>query len=162
MFFAFLIMIMVDEQQRFWISFGFWGATSGRLGASSGPLRGVLGRLGSVLGRLGGALGASWDVLGGKTVLVPSWSRFGAVLEASWRRLGDVLGRLGSVMGAPCGPLRGFLGRLLWLLERLGVSRRHLVCDFHTRKWLHDLQNYVKYDSRLGTTYKSNKIAFRS
>ena len=27
------------EQQRFWISFGFWGATWGRLEASWGPLR---------------------------------------------------------------------------------------------------------------------------
>ena len=64
------------------------------------------------VGRLGGILGESWDVLGGKTVLEPSWSRFGAVLEASWRRLGDVLGRLGSVLGASCGLFRGFLDRL--------------------------------------------------
>ena len=83
------------------------------------------------------APGASWGVLGGKTVLEPSWSRFGAVLEASWRRLGDVLGRLGSVLGASCGPLGGFLGRLVGLLGRLGASWRHLVLDFHTKRWLH-------------------------
>ena len=74
-------------------------------------------------------------------------------------------------MGASCGPLRGFLGRLVWLLERLGASWSHLVRDFHGKKWLHvslasempffngsllnfssnfDLQNYVKYDSRSG------------
>ncbi len=167
-----------------------WGILEhfGCLGASSGHLRGVSGRLGSVVGRLGGilgaswgrlgtllgrlgrVLGASWGVLGGKTVLESSWSRFGAVLEASWRRLGDVLGRLGSVLGASCGPLRGFLGRLVGLLEHLGAFRRYLVRDFPTKRWLHvspaseipflnrflliscssfDLQNYVKYDSRL-------------
>ena len=90
-------MIMVDEQQRFWISFDFWVATSGRLGASSGPLRSVLGRLGSVLG--------------GKTVLEPFWSRPGSVLEASWGRLGASWKRLGGVLwaswgflGPSCGP----------------------------------------------------------
>ena len=84
-----------------------------------------------VLGRLGGVLGPSWYVLGGKTVLEPSWSRFGAVLEASWRRLGDVfLGRLGSVLGASCGRLGGFLGRLVGLLRRLRASWSHLVFDF--------------------------------
>ena len=60
----------------------------------------------------------------------PSWSRFGAVLEASWKRLGDVLGRLGSVLGASCGRLRGFLGRLVGLLGRLRASWSHLVLDF--------------------------------
>ena len=110
-----------------WFPFvGFWG-----------PLRGVLERLGRVLGRLGGILGASWDVLGGKTVLESPWSCFGAVLEASWRRLGDVLGRLGSVLGAACGPLRGFLARLVGHLGRLGASWKHLVRVFHTKRWLH-------------------------
>ena len=58
MFFAFLIMIMVNEQQRFWISL-----VSGVL------LEGVLGRLGGLLGAswsgledLRGVLGASWGV----------------------------------------------------------------------------------------------------
>ena len=49
----------------------------------------------------------------------------------------DVLGRLGSVLGASCGPLGGFLGRLVGLLGRLGASWRHLVLDFHTKRWLH-------------------------
>ena len=87
-------MIIVDEQQRFGISFDFWGATSGCLGASSGPLRGVLGRLGSVLGclrgglgRLGGVSGASWDVLG----RLGRQNRVGAVLEPFWNRPGSVL-----------------------------------------------------------------------
>ena len=81
------------------------------------------------IGRLGGFLGASWGVLGGKTVLEPSWSRLGTVLEASWKRLGDVLGRLGSVLGASYGRLGDFLGRLVGLLGRLGASWSHLVLD---------------------------------
>ena len=146
-----------------------------------GLLRSVLGRLrdgvlGAFLGRLRGILGR---LKRQKTVLEPFWSCPGSVLEASW----DVLGRLGSVFGASCGTLRGFLGRLVWLLEPPGASWRHLVRDFQTKKWLHvslafelpvfngflfncssnfDLQNYVKYDSRLGKTYTSNKIDFRS
>ena len=103
------------------------------LGRLSGPLRGLLGRLGSVLGRLGGVLGASLHVLAGKTVLEPFWSRPGSILEASWGRLGQSWKRLGT----SCGPLRGFLGRLVWLLERLGASWRHLVRDFCGKKWLH-------------------------
>ena len=124
--FAFLIMIMVDEQQRFWISFGFWRATSERPGASSGPLRGVLGRLGSVLG-------ASWDRLGTSWEAKPSWSRLGAVLEPSWKRLGGVLGTSWAVLEASWGRLVGLfevswavlwpfwgvwgrLGGILWLI----------------------------------------------
>ena len=120
------------------------GATSERLGASSGPLRGVLGRLGSVLGASWGHLGSVLGRLERQNrlgaVLEPFWSRPGSVLETSWgrlgpswRRLGDVLGRLGSVLGASCGPLRGFLDRLVWLLERLGASWRHLCVIFLPR-----------------------------
>ena len=88
--------------------------------------------------------------MGGKTVSEPSWSRFGAALEASWRRLGDVLGHLGSVLGAACGSLRGFLGRLLWLLDRLGASRRHPVRDFHPKKWLHvSLASEIPFFNRI-------------
>ena len=76
MFFAFLIMIMVDEQQRFWISFGFWGATSG-----------VLGRLRDLFAASWGVLGASWGVL------ETSWERLGT----SWGLLGGVLERFGYV-----------------------------------------------------------------
>ena len=89
------------------------------------------------MGRLGSVLGAFWRHLGTSCEAKSSWSRFGAVLEVPWRCLGDVLGRLGSVLGAACGPLRGFLGLILWLSERLGASRRQLVRDFHAKKWLH-------------------------
>ena len=67
----------------------------------------------------------------------PSWSRLGAVLEPSWKRLGGVLEMFWGVLEASCGPLRGFLGRLVGLLEHLGASWRHLVRDFHTKRWLH-------------------------
>ena len=83
---------------------------------------------------LGGYFGPSWGVFGTSSRrLGASWERLGA----SWERLGDVLGRLGSVLGASCGPLGGFLGRLVGVLGRLGASWRHLVLDFHTKRWLH-------------------------
>ena len=80
---------------------------------------------------------ASWERLGTSWEAKPSWSCFGAVLEASWRRLGDVLGRLTNVLGAFCRPLGGFFVRLVLLVERLGASWRHLVRDFQTEKWLY-------------------------
>ena len=139
----------------------------GRRGASSGPLRGVSGRLGSVLG-------ASWGLLGSVLGRLAMENRLGAVLEPSWKRLGGVLGMSWAVLEASRGRLVALFEVSWAVLERLGASWRHLVRDFQTKKWLHvslaseipffngfllylssnfDLQNYVKYDSRLGKTY---------
>ena len=98
-------MIMVDEQQRFRISFGFWGATSenwqtknkSRSGGIKIQVQGLQNRglegSGSVLGRLGrqNRLGA---------VLEPFWSRPRSVLDTSWARLGASWERPGGVLEA--------------------------------------------------------------
>ena len=141
-------------------------------------------------GVFGGAFGPLWSVLEGPWKPENRFERFSprrvrllgsffAILGVSW----GVLGCFWQPFGASCGPLRGFLDRLVWLLEGLGASSRHLVRDFQTKKWLHvslasempffngflldfssnfDVQIYEKNDSRRGKTYKSNKIAFRS
>ena len=121
-------------------------------------LAGYLGASWGVWGTSSRRLGASWERLGAPWEGKPSWSRFGAVLEASWKRLGDVLGRLGSVLGASCGRLGGFLGRLVGLLGRLRASWSHLVLDFildtifeliFKRLWLRksipELQKIIKF-----------------
>ena len=135
----------------------FWESSSGKIGLSFETFSRRFGASWERLRRPGAVMGASWDVLGGKTVLELSWNRFGAVLEASWRRLGDVLGRLGSVLGAACGPLRGFLARLVGHLGRLGASWKHLVRVFHTKRWLHvSLASKMPFFKRLLLILSSN------
>ena len=128
----------------------------GSLLVSGGLLRGVLGRLRDLFAASGSVLGCLGSVLGGKTVLEPSWSRFGAVLEASWRRLGDVLGRLGSVLGA-------YLFEGSWaVLEPLGASWKHLVLDFHTKRWLHaslaaEIQFFIGFLRKFASNFDTRK-----
>ena len=89
---------MLDEQQRFWISFGFWGATSARLGESVGTSSHRLGASWDLLGAYWGGLGNVFGRLGTQNrqgaVLEPFWSRPGSVLDASWAVLDTSWGRL--------------------------------------------------------------------